>query len=114
VKQQGSLCAGPCLGQHLRGQDPEREPGVDHAVGQAVGSQAPALDDRVEANFLGVANTLAEVGEELAVVEIRRVHDVSRGAQSIGEGEAPTGQAVRVMKEQNLRHVQHSNNSAPW
>jgi len=39
---------------------------------------------------------------------------VSGGAQSLGEGEAPPGQAVRVMKEQNLSHVQHSNNSAPW
>ncbi len=113
MKQQGSAGAGPCLGQHLRGQDPEREPGVDHAVGQAVRSPAAALDDRVEANFLGGANTPGEVGEDLAVVEIRRVHDVSGGAQSIGEGEAPTRQAVRVMKEQNLSHVQHCNNSAP-
>ena len=31
-------------------------------------------------------------------------------AESIGEGEAPTRQALRVMKEQNLSHVAHYNN----
>jgi hypothetical protein len=39
----------------------------------------------VEADFLGVLNTVGEVGEDLAVVEIRRVHDVSGSAESIGE-----------------------------
>jgi hypothetical protein len=52
-----------------------------------------------------VANAVGEVGEDLALVEIRRVHDVSGSADSIGEGEAPTRQALRVMKEQNLGHV---------
>ena len=62
-------------------------------------------DDRVEADLLGVANAVGEFGEGLAVVEIRRVHDLSGSAESIGEGEAPTGQALRVMEEQNLSHV---------
>jgi len=33
------------------------------------------------------------------------VHDVSGSAQSIGEGQAPTRQALRMMEEQNLSHV---------
>jgi hypothetical protein len=105
VKQQGSLRTGPCLGQHLRRQNPEREPGIDDFVRQAVSGESGALDDRVEADLLGVANAVGEFGEDLAVVEIRRVHDVSGSAESIGEGEAPTRQALRVMKEQNLSHV---------
>ena len=32
-------------------------------------------------------------------------YDVAGSAESIGEGEAPTRQALRVMKEQNLSHV---------
>jgi hypothetical protein len=32
------------------------------------------------------------------------VHDVSGTAESIGEGEAPTRQPVRVMKEENFSH----------
>ena len=109
MKQQGSLRTGPDLGQHLRGQHPEREPGVDDAIRQAVRSKATALDDRIEADFLGIANAVGEVGEDLAVLEIRRVHDVSGSAESIGEGEAPARQAQRVMKEQNLSHVDQPN-----
>jgi hypothetical protein len=52
-----------------------------------------------------VANAVGEVGKDLAVVEIRRVHDVSGSAESIGERKAPTRQALRAMKEQNLCHV---------
>ena len=104
VKQQGSLCAGPGLSEHLRRQHPEREPGVDDAVGQAVRSELTALDDRVEADFLRVANAAGEVGEGIGLVEIRCVHDVSGSAESIGEGEASTRQALRVVKEQNLSH----------
>jgi hypothetical protein len=33
------------------------------------------------------------------------VYDVSGSAESIGEEEAPARQALRVMKEQNLSHV---------
>lgn len=36
--------------------------------------------------------------------------DVSGSAELIGEREAPTRQALRVMKEQNLSHVAHYNN----
>jgi hypothetical protein len=37
--------------------------------------------------------------------ETRRAHDVSGSAESIGEGEAPTRQALCVMKEQSFSHV---------
>jgi hypothetical protein len=93
VKQQGSLRTGPCLGQHLRRHHPEREPRIDHVVRQAVSGQSTALDDRVEADLLGVANAVGEFGEGLAVVEIRGVNDVSGGAEFIGEREAPGRQS---------------------
>ena len=50
-------------------------------------------------------NGVGEVGEDLAVVEIRRVHDMSGSPESIGEVEAPARQALCVMKKQNLSHV---------
>jgi hypothetical protein len=105
VKEQGSLRAGPCLSQHLSGQNPQREAGIDEAVGQAIGGEAAALNDRAEAGFLRVAHTVGGVGEGLALVEIWSVHDVSRRAKSIGKGEAPGRQTLCVMKEQDLRHA---------
>ena len=54
---------------------------------------------------LGVADAVVEVGEGLALVQIWCVHDVSGGAESIGEGEDPRRQALRMMKEQNFGHV---------
>jgi len=33
---------------------------------------------------------------------------MSGNAETIGEGEAPAGQALRVMKEQNLGHADQS------
>ncbi len=89
MKQQGSLRTGPCLGQHLRGQHPEREPRIDDFVRQAVSGESAALDDRVEADLLGVANAIGEFGKGLAVVEVRGVDDVSGSAEFVGEGEAP-------------------------
>ena len=91
-----SICAGST---------PSEKPGIDDFVRQAVSGESAALDDRVEAHLFGVANAVFELGEGLAVVKIRHVHDVSGIAESIGEGEAPSLQAVRVMKEQNLSHV---------
>ena len=64
-----------------------------------------ALDDRVEADLLGVVNAVGEVGEGLAVVEIRGVNDVSASAELSGEGEAPGRQSLRMMKEQKLGHL---------
>ena len=60
------------------------------------------LVDRVEADLLGVADALRQIGEGLAVVEVGRVHDVSGRAKSVREGDDPRGQSLCVMKEQNL------------
>jgi hypothetical protein len=70
-------------------QHPEREPGIDDFVRQAVSGESTALDDCLEADLFGVANAVSEFGEGLAVVEIWGVNDVSGSAEFIGEGEAP-------------------------
>jgi hypothetical protein len=85
VQQQGSPDAGTRLGQHLRRQHPERETGIDDVVRQPVGGESTALDDRLEADLLGVAHAIGELGEGLAVVEVRGVNEVSRSAELIGE-----------------------------
>ncbi len=97
MKQQGSLRAWPGLGQHLRRQHTQRETGIDDFIRQAVGGAPAALDDRVETNVLRVANAFGELGEGLAVVEIRRVHDMLGGSEPVGERQAPRGQAVGMM-----------------
>jgi hypothetical protein len=73
------------LGQQLCGHDPEREPGIDDFVRQAVSGDSAALNDGAEADLLGVANALREVGEDFALVEIWGMHDVSAGAELISE-----------------------------
>jgi hypothetical protein len=105
VKQQGSFRARTRLGEHLRRQYPERKPGIDDFVRQAVSGESPALDDRVEADLLGVANAVCELGEGVAVVEIRGVNDVSGSAKLIGEGEAPGRQTLCMVEEQKLSYV---------
>ncbi len=105
MEQQGSSGARAGLGQHLRRHRTQREAGVDDVVRQPVGGELTAFFYRAEAELLGVANAVGEVGERFAVVEIRRVHYVSGSAESIREREAPAGQALRVVKKQNFRHV---------
>ena len=115
AEQQRSLRTWFRLGEHLRRQHSEREPAVDDAVGQAVGSGATTLADRFEADLPGVADALVDVGERVAVVEIRRVHDVPGGAEPLGKGEDSRRQPLRMMKEENLGHVGRQRNvsSAP-
>jgi hypothetical protein len=104
VHQQGSPGAWTGLGQHLRGQHPQREPGIDDFARQVLRREPAALDDRVEANLLGVADALVELGEELAVVEIRGVNDVAGSAEFIGEREASRRESLRVV-EHKLSHA---------
>ena len=110
MEEQSSLRAGLRLGQHLRRHRAEREPAVDDLVRQSLGGEPAALDDRVEADLLGVADALVAVDEDPAFVEIRDVDDVTRRAQVVGEGQAPGGESVRVMEEQHLGH----GNPAYW
>ena len=58
AEQQRSLGTMTRLGQHLRGQRSEREPGIDEIVRQAIGGESTALLNRPEANLLRVADAL--------------------------------------------------------
>ena len=104
-EQQGALGARARLGQHLSGQRAEREAGIDELVRQAVGGEPTALGDRLEADLLGVADALVEVGEGLAVVEVRGVDDVPGSSQLVGEREESAGLPVCVMEQQYLGHA---------
>jgi hypothetical protein len=52
---------------------------------------------------------LGELAEDLALEQIRRVHDVLGGAESIGEMAAPTGQTLSVMKSSTSATRMHFN-----
>ena len=58
----------------------------------------------VEADLLGIGDTVGEPSEGFSVVEIRGVNDVSGSAELIGEGEAAGRQSLRMMEEQKLGH----------
>ena len=104
-EQQRSLRAGARLRQHLSRHRPEREPGVDELVRQAVGGEATALADRPEANLRRVPDTLVEVDERLTVVEIRGMNDVPGSAELVGESEEPRRLPLRVVEKKYLSHV---------
>ena len=104
MEQQGSLRARPRLGQHLRGQHAEREAGVDDAVGQALGGEPATLDDRVEADLLGMADALVEGLERCAVVEIGHGDVMPRGAQLAGERADAVGEALGVLEQDDVGH----------
>jgi hypothetical protein len=72
---------------------------------QAVSGESTALDDRVEADVLGVANAVGQVGEGLTIVEIRGMNDVSGSAEFLGESEASGRQSLCMMEEQKLGHA---------
>ncbi|MDQ3809903.1 MAG: hypothetical protein M3336_06385 [Chloroflexota bacterium] len=55
-------------------------------------------------DLLGIGNAVGKVGEGRAVVEIRGVNDVSRGAEVIGEGETPRRQSLCMLEERQLSH----------
>jgi hypothetical protein len=104
MERQGSLRARPRLGQHLRGQHAEREAGVDDAVGQALGGEPATLDDRVEADLLGMADALVEGLERFAVVEIGHGDVMPRGAQLAGERADAVGEALGVLEQDDVGH----------
>jgi hypothetical protein len=51
-----------------------------------------------------VSDAGGQVGERLAVVEIRDVNDMPGRAQRFGEGAAPGRQSLRMMEEEELSH----------
>ena len=67
-----ALTPAPVWASICAGSTPEREPGLDEPLGQALGGEPAALDDRIETDLLlGVAKPFPEIAERLAVVEIR-------------------------------------------
>jgi len=85
----------------LRRHHPQREADVDDFARQLLGGEPATLDDRVEADLLGVADALVELVEDLAVVEIRCVDDVSGSAECIGERMASGREPLRMWKSRS-------------
>ena len=95
VQEQGALGARTRLGEKLRRHRSEREPGVDDLGRQILRGEPASLHDRVEAGLPDVGHAVGELGERPALVEIRRVHDVSlrREARPRGRGTRASGPA---------------------
>ena len=104
-KEQGSFGARTSLGQHLRRHHPERESAVDELVRQALSGESTALEDRVEADLLRVADALVERSERLAVIEIRSMDGVSGSAEFVRERKESGCLSLRMVKKQDLGHV---------
>ena len=104
VEQQGTPGPRPGLGQRLRGQHAEREPRVDELVRQALDGGPAALDDRVEADLLGVPDAVLQRAEGLAVVQVGDGHPVPGRAELVCEPADPVGEALRVMEHDNVSH----------
>ena len=102
--QQGALGTGPGLGEHLRGQHPEREPGVNKFVRQGLGCGPAAIHDRAEADLLGMGHAVLQGGEGLALIEVRDGHPVTRGAELVRVPADPVGEALRVMEHDDVGH----------
>jgi hypothetical protein len=103
-KEQGSLHAGTRLGQHLCRHHPERESAIDEFARQALSRESTTVEDRVEPDLLGVADTFVERSECLAVVEIRGVHSVCGRAEFVGERKESRCLSLRVVEQQYLGH----------
>ena len=104
MKQQRSLGAGPRLGQLLRRQHAEREPGVDDLVRQVFSGKLAAFDDGVEADLFGVGDAVVQAGEGLAVVQVGHGHLVAGPAQLVCELADPGGEALGVMEQNDVGH----------
>ncbi len=90
------------MGELLRRHHPERQTGVDEFGRQTLGGNDASLENRLEPDLSGVADAFVELGERVAVVEIRGVDDVPGGAEFIGERETPRRQSLRMMEQQQL------------
>jgi hypothetical protein len=64
----------------------------------------PRRDDLWKADLLGVGDTLVEVPERVAVVEVRRVDRMAGLPQFVSEVEEPGRLPLRMMKQEQRRH----------
>jgi hypothetical protein len=86
VEEQRAARAGAGLGELLRRQDAEREPGVDDLVRERLGGAGATGDDLVgEAELPGVRHPVLDGREGASVEEIRRMDGVPRRPQLVGE-----------------------------
>ncbi len=89
VEQQGALGSGPGLGQLLRRQHAQREPGVDQFGRQALGGLDSAFEQGAEALLLGEPHPFVQVVKGPAFVKVRGVDGVPALTQSLGEIKDP-------------------------
>jgi hypothetical protein len=101
----GAACAGSGLRQLLCGHDAQREAGVDDPVRMVAGRAHAPLEQLAEADLAGVRQTVVEVVEGAAVVQVGRVHDVPGRPELRGEVADSRRQAVPVVVQQHLSHV---------
>lgn len=74
------------------------------SAGSPMARGRTTADDLWEAGLLGEGDTLVEVPERVAVVEVRRVNRMVGLPQFVGEGEEANRPPLRMMKQEQRRH----------
>ncbi len=90
------------LGQLLRGHDAQRNTRVHEFGSQRLGRLDALRKNGVEANLLGMGDAFFDGRKGMAVKEIRSVHGVAGGAQSLGERLDSGRQPQNVMEKDDL------------
>ena len=85
MHQDGRSGSGPRAGQHLRGGGPHREPGVHEVRRQVRDGVLGPHRQLLGAEGLPLLHPVLEVVEDLTVVQVRGVDDMSCLAEPIGE-----------------------------
>jgi hypothetical protein len=93
------------LGEFLRRQHTEGEPGVHQLVWQIVRSTCPALEDLGEADLLDEGHAFLHGVEPAAVEQVRCVHDVPRSPQFSREVKQSLGLTVGVVEQQDFSQI---------
>ena len=77
VERQGTPGAGAGLGELLGGHDAQREAGVHEVGTERLGDGHAPVEDRPEADLLGVGHAVLQRGEGAPVEEVGDVHGVT-------------------------------------
>lgn len=105
VEQQRPSRSWPRLREFLRCDHAEREASVDEPGGQLFNRSGPASHHLIEADLLGVPDSLLDAAEGAALEKVGRVDGVAGAAQLVGEANHAGSQPQCVVEEHYLGHL---------